>query len=150
MSRVWQCGVTMSGNVTKRGLVLPWSRAPLWLRVALAYATVLFAVYLPVTALGRTLSPEPYLPWGVTERGPWRGAGRRPIDTFNIDLGTPAYYHAIVWDTDFQPIDLNAYLPAGYVGSQAFAVDAHGNVAGSMVAADGTRHAVLWTLNQGR
>ena len=65
-------------------------------------------------------------------------------------LGTPAYYHAIVWDTDFQPIDLNAYLPSGYVGSQAFAVDAHGNVAGSMVAADGTRHAVLWMLNQGR
>ncbi len=84
--------------------------------------------------------------YATAVNGPW-------IAGYGADQtkpGTPAYYHAVVWDVNFHPLDLNAYLPAGYVGSQAFAVDAHGNVAGSMVAADGTRHAVLWTLNQGR
>lgn len=70
------------------------ARAPLWLRVALAYAALIAAVYLPVAALGRTLSPEAYMPWGVTEHGPWGAPGRRPINTFNIDLGTPGYYEA--------------------------------------------------------
>ncbi|MEY4385957.1 MAG: hypothetical protein RLY20_1240 [Verrucomicrobiota bacterium] len=61
-------------------------------------------------------------------------------------IGTPAYFHAIVWDGNFQFTDLNNLLPAGFVGSQALAVDANGNVAGYMMAADGTRHAVVWML----
>ncbi len=61
--------------------------------------------------------------------------------------GTPAYYHAIVWDTSLNSIDLNAFLPAGFVGSQAFSVDAQGNIAGVMSTADGQRHAVLWVPN---
>lgn len=58
--------------------------------------------------------------------------------------GTPAYYHAIVWNASYAAIDLNAFLPAGFVGSQAFSVDAQGNIAGVMSTADGQRHAVLW------
>lgn len=58
--------------------------------------------------------------------------------------GTPAYYHAIVWDASLNSIDLNAFLPAGFVGSQAFSVDAQGNIAGVMSTADGQRHAVQW------
>jgi hypothetical protein len=61
--------------------------------------------------------------------------------------GTPAYSHAIVWDGSFEAIDLNAFLPAGFVGAQALAVDAAGNVSGFMAKADGTRHAVVWLLD---
>ncbi|MBL9146070.1 MAG: hypothetical protein JNM99_20480 [Verrucomicrobiaceae bacterium] len=62
-------------------------------------------------------------------------------------INTPAYNRAVVWDASFQAIDLNAYLPAGFIGSQALDVDAEGNVAGVMTKADGTRHAVLWIPN---
>lgn len=60
--------------------------------------------------------------------------------------GTPAYYHAIAWDGDYQFTDLNAFLPAAFVGSQAFSVDEQGNVAGVALTADGQRHAVVWML----
>lgn len=62
-------------------------------------------------------------------------------------ISTPAYYHAIVWDANYQATDLNSFLPTGFIGSQALSVDANGNVAGYMMAADGTRHAVVWVLN---
>lgn len=62
-------------------------------------------------------------------------------------IGTPAYYRAIVWDASFQATDLSAFLPAGFVGSQALSVDSQGNIAGVMTKADGTRHAVLWMPN---
>lgn len=62
-------------------------------------------------------------------------------------IGTPAYNRAIVWDASFQATDLNAVIPAGFIGSQALSVDSSGNVAGVMTKADGTRHAVLWIPN---
>lgn len=62
-------------------------------------------------------------------------------------LGTPAYYHAIVWDAAYQATDLNAALPAPYVGSQALAVDELGNVAGYAMTATGYRQAVVWMRN---
>ena len=61
--------------------------------------------------------------------------------------GTPAYNRAVVWDAAYQITDLSAFLPAGFIGSQASAVDANGNIAGVMTRADGTRHAVLWVPN---
>lgn len=78
--------------------------------------------------------------FAVSVSGPWiAGYG-----TDQAKLGTPAYYHAVVWDANNQATDLGALLPAGFVGSQALSVDANGNVAGYMNAADGTRHAVVW------
>lgn len=62
-------------------------------------------------------------------------------------IGTPAYYHAIVWDAAYQATDLNAFLPAGFVGAQAFSVDQGGYIAGVMSTAAGERHAVLWIPN---
>lgn len=59
-------------------------------------------------------------------------------------FGTPAYSHAIVWNENFESIDLNDYLPEGFVGAQAGAVDADGNVSGFIAKADGTRHAAVW------
>lgn len=65
----------------------------------------------------------------------------------NSKIGTPAYNHAVVWNANYEATDLNAYLPEGFIGAQAFAVDANGNVAGYMAKADGSRHAVVWMLN---
>jgi hypothetical protein len=62
-------------------------------------------------------------------------------------IGTPAYYHAIVWDGANQSYDLNTFLPAGFTGAQALAVDAQGNVSGVMISTTGQRHAVVWALN---
>lgn len=59
-------------------------------------------------------------------------------------FGTPAYSHAIIWDANYEAIDLNAYLPAGFVGAQATSVDAAGHVSGFIAKADGTRHAAVW------
>ncbi|MBL9183255.1 MAG: hypothetical protein JNN17_14045 [Verrucomicrobiaceae bacterium] len=67
--------------------------------------------------------------------------------TVPAKIGTPAYNRAIVWDASFQAIDLNAYLPEGFIGSTAYGVDESGNIAGVMTNADGTRHAVLWMPN---
>ncbi|MCC7375111.1 MAG: hypothetical protein IT581_10700 [Verrucomicrobiales bacterium] len=61
-----------------------------------------------------------------------------------LKFGTPAYSHAIVWDANFQAIDLNGYLAEGFVGAQATSVDADGNVSGFIAKADGTRHAAVW------
>lgn len=64
-------------------------------------------------------------------------------------INTPAYNHAIAWDAGYQPTDLQAFLPARYVGSQALAVDARGNVVGVALAADGTRRAIYWQILPG-
>lgn len=78
--------------------------------------------------------------WAMKVAGPWiAGFASDPTRT-----GTPAYYRAIVWNASFEAVDLSAFLPAGFIGSQALSVDADGNVAGVMTKADGTRHAVLW------
>lgn len=61
--------------------------------------------------------------------------------------GTPAYNRAIVWDANYQVTDLNAFLPAGFIGSIAYGVDESGYIAGVMTKADGTRHAVVWVPN---
>lgn len=62
-------------------------------------------------------------------------------------IGTPAYYHAIVWNASLQATDLNAFLPAGFIGAQAFSVDREGNIAGYIATASGIRHAALWIPN---
>lgn len=63
-------------------------------RPALLYALLLALVYLPVVFLGRTLAPEAYQPYGVTEHGPAGDHGRTAVSTFDVDLGTPAYHEA--------------------------------------------------------
>jgi hypothetical protein len=71
-------------------------------------------------------------------------AGYATLSTGTTTIGRP---RALVWDANYQATDLQAFVPAGFVSSVAYAVDAEGNVAGVMTAADGTRHAVLWVLN---
>jgi hypothetical protein len=61
------------------------------------------------------------------------------------DLGTVANYHAILWNSSLQPIDLNAFLPHGFTGAKADSIDAEGTIAGTIFTANGVRHAAVWT-----
>ncbi len=71
-------------------------------------------------------------------------AGYATLSTGTTTIGRP---RALVWDANYQATDLQAFVPAGFISSVAYAVDAGGNVAGVMTAADGTRHAAVWVLN---
>jgi hypothetical protein len=56
--------------------------------------------------------------------------------------------HAIAWDvTGGVYVDLHELLPAAYTQSEATAVDANGNIVGSVTTADGVMHAALWRNN---
>lgn len=47
-------------------------------------------------------------------------------------ISTDGTHHAIVWrGTAASAVDLNAYLPAGATGAEAWAIDAEGNIVGS-------------------
>jgi hypothetical protein len=59
-------------------------------------------------------------------------------------LGTVPTYHAILWDSTLQPIDLNVWLPDGFTGAMANSIDGGGTIAGTIFTADGLRHAALW------
>lgn len=41
---------------------------------------------------GKTLIPSLYQPHGFTPEGAFARAGRTPVNTFNVDMATPAYY----------------------------------------------------------
>ena len=66
------------------------------IKVALAYLILIMMAYSSVVFLGRTLQPVHYysveLEGITTEVGSGSYEGRTPINTFNIDLATPAYY----------------------------------------------------------
>ncbi len=81
--------------------------------------------------------------YALSVAGPYI-AGYVTVATGTTTIGRS---RAIVWDSNFQAIDLQAYVPEGFVSSVAYAVDAEGNVAGVMTKADGSRHAVLWIPN---
>lgn len=68
-------------------------------------------------------------------------AGYATVTTGTTTIGRS---RALVWDANLQATDLQAFVPAGFISSVAYAVDAEGNVAGVMTKADGSRHAVLW------
>lgn len=78
--------------------------------------------------------------YAVAIKGSWIGG----YGANDANIGTPAYFHALIWDSNYQATDLHAFLPAQYVGSQALAVDESGNVSGVATTADGQRHAIVW------
>lgn len=76
--------------------------------------------------------------------------GQYIVGYANVSTGTTnsiGAARAIVWDSNYQATDLQAFVPAGFVTSVAYGVDESGNIAGVMTKADGTRHAVLWVPN---
>ncbi len=76
-------------------------------------------------------------------KGPWVVGYATEV----LSATSPSINHAIAWDANYQATDLNAFLPAQFVGSQALSVDDQGNVAGIAFTSDGLRHAVVWVLN---
>ncbi len=81
--------------------------------------------------------------YALKVKGSWIvGYANASTGTTSIGLA-----HAIVWDSNYQPTDLHAFVPAGFVSSVAYNVDGGGNVAGVITKPDGTRHAVVWVPN---
>ncbi len=60
-------------------------------------AAVLSVCYAPVVFAGKTLQGPLFTVSGVIPGGPWGYAARRPANTFDVDLATPAFYE---WPLD--------------------------------------------------
>jgi hypothetical protein len=57
----------------------------------LSYALILAILYAPVVFDGKTLMPNAYYPYGITDDRSASYDGREAYNSFNIDLATPAY-----------------------------------------------------------
>jgi hypothetical protein len=79
-TQIWIC-ITMKRCLRNETIV-----------VGCLYALLISLIYFQVVFLGKTLLPSLYATHGVTQTGPHQYNGRRPVNTFNIDLATPAYY----------------------------------------------------------
>lgn len=54
--------------------------------------------------------------------------------------------HAILWNnSSASAVDLNAFLPNGFVGAEAYSIAANGDIFGYAYTASGRTHAVSWT-----
>lgn len=62
------------------------------LRAGLFYLFLIAVIYAPVIFGAKTLSPAMIQPNGVVDGRPYGYTGRIPINTFNVDMATPAYY----------------------------------------------------------
>ncbi len=60
--------------------------------VFIIYAALIALVYSPVVFGGKSLNPTLYQPHGVTAEGVYGQKGRTPLNSFNVDLATPAFY----------------------------------------------------------
>ncbi len=60
--------------------------------VCIIYAILIVSFYSPVIFGGKSLLPALYQPHGVTARGVYGEKGRTPVNTFNVDTATPAFY----------------------------------------------------------
>ncbi len=69
----------------------------------------------------------------------WGGLGYDP------DIDGPTTHHALVWSGSADSyLDLQSYLPSGFVDSWATSIDAQGNIAGYALDARGQGHGVVW------
>lgn len=59
---------------------------------AVLLAAVLAACYAPVVFAGKSLQGPLYTSSPVLPGGPWNYTGRRPGNTFDVDIATPAFY----------------------------------------------------------
>ena len=56
------------------------------------------------------------------------------------------HYHAFLWSgTAASAVDLNQFLPSEFISSEAYGIDAQGNVVGVAYTNQGYAHAVLWS-----
>lgn len=61
------------------------------LSAALLFVIVICIFYAPVVFFNKSLQPPLYYPNSITEKGVYGYEGRKPINSFNIDLATPIY-----------------------------------------------------------
>ncbi|MBI4949004.1 MAG: hypothetical protein HY955_02530 [Deltaproteobacteria bacterium] len=61
-------------------------------RALLYYILLISILYGPVVFFGKSLQPALYQPYGLLDAWPHGYDGRTPVNTFDIDLATPAYY----------------------------------------------------------
>lgn len=62
------------------------------IKALLIYLALISALYSPVVFGGKSLQPALYQPHGLTQGWPYGYKGRTPVNSFNVDLATPAYY----------------------------------------------------------
>lgn len=54
--------------------------------------------------------------------------------------------HAILWNgSAASAVDLNAFLPSGYVGAEAYGIGSNGDIIGYAYTSTGRTHAVVWS-----
>ena len=73
----------------KRKIKLTWKQDVIL--AGLLYIVALMILYAPVLFLGRSLQPPLYMPFGVTDHGPYGYEGRLPVANFDVDIASPAY-----------------------------------------------------------
>ena len=56
------------------------------------YIVLICILYSPVVFAGKSLLPGLYQPHGIVAEGVYEHSGRYPVNSFSIDIGTPAYY----------------------------------------------------------
>jgi len=67
-------------------------RVKIHVLVLIIYAALIVLVYSQVVFDGKSLNPTLYQPHGITAGGVYGEKGRTPVNSFNIDLATPAFY----------------------------------------------------------
>lgn len=58
----------------------------------LLYIALIVLFYSPVVFGGKSLIPSLYTPHGFVAEESWARSGRTPVNSFNVDIATPAYY----------------------------------------------------------
>ncbi len=66
-------------------------------RALLLFAAVVAGCYAPVVFAGKSLQGPLYTVSPILPGGPWNYEGRRPANTFDVDIATPAFYE---WPLD--------------------------------------------------
>lgn len=56
------------------------------------YIMLIAVMYAPIVFSGKTLQPPLYQPFGIVNGWPYGYSGKIPVNSFNIDSATPAYY----------------------------------------------------------
>ncbi len=73
-------------------MIKSWPQGPRHLAAVAAYVLLITLFYSPVIFGGKSLLPSLYQPHGVVEGGTYQETRRTPVNSFNIDIATPAYY----------------------------------------------------------
>jgi hypothetical protein len=80
-----------------RAIEAGWRPRKPWVLSLVFMGAVLALCYAPVVFGGKSLQSPLYTVSAVLPGGPWEYAGRKPANTFDVDMATPAFYE---WPLD--------------------------------------------------